>query len=219
MTTHHTKHDGAFTLVELLVVIVVIAILAALVLPAIANARRKANWVTCSSNLHQFSLAWMDYRYENNNRTPAWLSTLYPKFCSSKEIYVCASDADDGLNDGSKPADLVANLSSAFDETDDNKGRNGIDACSYFYEMSSTNCSYNPGASWAQTKMGELPLAHPTTFPVIRCFHHWKDKRYDVVTKDSPPKTRIDGMTINVAYAGNIFFGPENWNYASCTEL
>lgn len=57
----------AFTLVELLVVIAVIGILAALLLPALAKSRAKAEAVTCSNNLQQLSLAWILYAEDNGD--------------------------------------------------------------------------------------------------------------------------------------------------------
>jgi len=200
-----------FTLVELLTVIVIIAVIASLTLPAIIGARRKANWTQCQSNLHQLSLAWMDYRYQNRDDTPDWLSSLYPEYCSSALVYVCPGDRLEGRIDGSKPQDLVDNGSEAFNSTDDNWGNNGIPACSYFYEMCNTNCEYVGGVrTWKEQKIIELQGKDRTMFPVIRCFHHWKDKQYEVRWPGALTN-RMEGMTINVAYDGNILFSCENW--------
>jgi prepilin-type processing-associated H-X9-DG protein/prepilin-type N-terminal cleavage/methylation domain-containing protein len=55
----------AFTLVELLVVIGIIALLIALLLPALGRALESAKSTQCLSNLHELGVAWMNYATNN----------------------------------------------------------------------------------------------------------------------------------------------------------
>jgi prepilin-type N-terminal cleavage/methylation domain-containing protein/prepilin-type processing-associated H-X9-DG protein len=60
----------AFTLVELLVVIGIIAVLIAILLPTIAGARVSARRVACASNLHQIGIAIHNYANDNKGSIP-----------------------------------------------------------------------------------------------------------------------------------------------------
>ena len=64
------KRVRAFTLTELLVVIAVIAILAALLLPVLGRVKDKARAVWCLNNLKQWGTALVFYAAENRNHLP-----------------------------------------------------------------------------------------------------------------------------------------------------
>jgi prepilin-type N-terminal cleavage/methylation domain-containing protein len=64
----------AFTLLELLVVVAIITILAALLLPALAGAKERARRTGCVSNVHQFLLAIHLYANDNNQQVPSGAS-------------------------------------------------------------------------------------------------------------------------------------------------
>ena len=72
MRSTSSRHRGGFSLVEVIVVIGIIAILIALLLPAIAKAREQAKTVTCMSQLRQVGVALTSYAVNNKGHYPTW---------------------------------------------------------------------------------------------------------------------------------------------------
>jgi prepilin-type N-terminal cleavage/methylation domain-containing protein/prepilin-type processing-associated H-X9-DG protein len=68
------SHGAGFTLIELLVVVAIIALLMAILIPALQTAREQGKRAVCLSNLKQLTLAWIIYADENEGKIcTAWV--------------------------------------------------------------------------------------------------------------------------------------------------
>ncbi|HTY88379.1 MAG TPA: prepilin-type N-terminal cleavage/methylation domain-containing protein [Candidatus Acidoferrum sp.] len=90
-----------FTLIELLVVIAIIAIIAALLLPALASAKRRAKRLQCVNNMHQIGIGSSVYANDFADWYPPWGGDAdHPNYNEMKGIhyfrYILFSGGPDG---------------------------------------------------------------------------------------------------------------------------
>jgi prepilin-type N-terminal cleavage/methylation domain-containing protein/prepilin-type processing-associated H-X9-DG protein len=112
------RRSGGFTLIELLVVIAIIAILAALLLPALASAKRKARELNCLSNLKQITLSGFMY-IEDNGRLISyypydptyyrtlWMGSLIQYHAAVDKVRLCPVAGTNKPTDGVGTADIA----------------------------------------------------------------------------------------------------------------
>lgn len=85
------------TLIEVLVVVSILAVLAAILLPALARARSQARGVQCLSNLRQIASAFHAYADANDGTLPdewsglTWDALIFPHL-PAEGVYLCPAD-------------------------------------------------------------------------------------------------------------------------------
>lgn len=91
-----TPRLQAFTLIELLVVISIIAVLAAMLLPAVSMVRDSAKMSNCQSNIRQIGMAQLGYANDNEGLLPGDTPTSWlPEDCWTIQIRQYLDDGDD----------------------------------------------------------------------------------------------------------------------------
>ena len=129
----HLWRSMSFTLIELLMVIAVIAMLAAMLLPALRMAKEKSRVICCASNLKQLGTAMLMYCNDNNawfppsapNTTtpnPSWhdliMSELgiahYTGTASQVQVFRCPSDNVEMASSTYTKASYAVNTGSAW---------------------------------------------------------------------------------------------------------
>ena len=98
----------AFSLVELLVVLAIVGVLAAVIMPAVSTVRSQAQKSKNLSNLRQIHAACMMYAANNSGWLPpngdgriatAWWTQIYPDYIDDPAVFFCPMDDPEGISE------------------------------------------------------------------------------------------------------------------------
>lgn len=205
-----THKRRGFTLIELLVVIAIIALLLAILMPALQRVRKQANAVVCMSNLHQWSICFANYTSDNDGLFPRrlraggrWIDVLFDYYSRHEKVRCCPSAKKIAIPDYPPGGDLPqafggtymswGKLTGAMNRPPGTYGSYGINA--YVYVPSDELIGQYDffEASWFWKKPGVKGANNVPLFLDCRFFCGWPQEDNDPPSSaDEDPNTARD---------------------------
>lgn len=209
-----------FTLIEMLIVIGIILLLAALTVPLISMIKSQARDALCRNNLQQLGIGITGYQQQYNNRFPETLGILFavsgPLESESPKVLLCPHDVKKGSDpDMGRPGSWGAiselyqpKCSYVFEAADVTMGPTARS-----YSMLDGNFWSEDGRNtWADAKV--YALKHDNSgnkpfrladFPIVRCF--WHTTWDPVVTSSINTQKKV----LNLAWDMSVFWSIPKW--------
>jgi prepilin-type N-terminal cleavage/methylation domain-containing protein len=177
-----------FTLIEVLVVITIIGILAAIMFPVFAAAKKKGKEAACIENMRQIGAALQIYRNSYDDKLPERLSGLFPEYVNDRRLFVCPLDSQEGKHQGTDRLEGSNYLSSGVSYTWIPNWLNAINAGWW--------------GAWPDRGHGKWE----NSTPVSECNWHWAKTFHKDWERDK--NQTKGGNTVILTQDGAIHFWP-----------
>ncbi len=178
MEKRRDRARTGFTLIELLTVVAILAVLAALLFPAISSFQERSSKVQCANNLNQIGVALRAYAMDHNNSLPPTATTWPPNGAPQTWGYLIWSYA------GYSPAQFTTNFNLRVDPTA--QGKN-IFRCPSTWKLAVKAPSTTQPVNWNMfsyglnsSPLGEWIFTSPISLAMIE-----QPSKTAMVTEDS----------------------------------